>query len=241
MRLALRAVMPRAAPQITYAAHDAWLSRELLLELHRRYNKDRGQQQHQQHQQQQQQGADAGLSPSAFLEAGATAAPESASGAGAPGTPGGSQSAPAPGGDIGAGRGVSPGRHVSVLDLVAPFLDTFGGIKTKRVDRALGPAAGAAAAAAAAAAADAAVRLRAAVGNAPSALGDGGGGDGSVGGGSSSVSLSGGGGANGRNKAGRKLPTRKSVLYENCRLLVRVRSARGLPVWHVRYNTCTRY
>lgn len=225
--------MPRAAPQITYAAHDAWLSRELLLELHRRYNEDRGQQE-QRHgsnghmEQEQQQGGAAGPWPPAItLQAGAAAAtPERASGAGAPGTPGVSYPAPAPGADPNVGRSVSSGRQVSVLELVAPFMDTFGGIKTKRVDKALGPAAGAAVAAAAAT--DAAARLRAAVGNAPSMQGNGGG--------SSSVSLSGdgsraggGGGANGRNKADRKLPTRKSVLYENCRLLVRGVGVGGVP------------
>ena len=189
-------------PQVVYAAHDAWLSRELLLELHRTHTRT----------------------------AAAAAAAASAGGA--------ARQLPPP----------PPPPALDVLGLAAPFMDVFSGFKTKRLEAALGPARGSqqqqqhqqqqqqqllllpgpnvvGPTAAAVAAIAAASRGAGGSGAGRAAGGEEGSLDGSAasgGGGGSSVSS--------RRNKDNKAPIRKSVLYENCRLLVRLRA----------FNMCSR-
>lgn len=170
---------PPCPPQVAYAAHDAWLSREVLLELFRI---------NQHKQSQHRQDCERSSPPERVM---------------------GHQSqlsAPPPplSGEI----------TEDIRTFTSAFLDVFNGIKPKRMDKALGELGSAAGAAGGARrrAAEAAVSGRVVKaagivrGAAPRAISDGQGQEGSGGG--------------SRRRKERKLPTRKSVLYENCRLLV---------------------
>ncbi|GLC42735.1 hypothetical protein PLESTB_001132900 [Pleodorina starrii] len=196
--------------QVAYAAHDAWLSRELLCELHRRHRIDRQPQpqplqlqllpltpaQLSQGQQPQQPGSQ-GPRPEQQQQ---QQQQQSAASVGREG-----EQRPS-GGPAQASASVCDD-SASLLDFVAPFLDVFNTIKTKkRVDKAPGPAPPGAKAAAPSALGRPTVTGQAAGGAGGGGVGGGGGGGG-------------GGVPAGRRRKERKLQTRKSVLYENCRLL----------------------